>query len=49
MDDPSFFLLRGVDTLDALELGPDIADAFDDVWLDQDGELSAAPGWWWTQ
>jgi hypothetical protein len=34
--------------LDRLELGPDLVGAWDDVWLDQDGELSAAPGWWWA-
>jgi hypothetical protein len=27
------------------ELGPDPARVWDDAWLDDDGELSAAPGW----
>jgi hypothetical protein len=34
-----------LEELDRLELGPDPANAWDDAWLDDDGELSAAPGW----
>jgi hypothetical protein len=36
---------RMLEELDRLELGPDPAGAWDDAWLDDDGELSAAPGW----
>ena len=34
--------------VDLLELGPDIAGWWDGAWLDIDGDLSAAPGWWWA-
>jgi hypothetical protein len=34
-----------LEELDRLELGPDPARVWDDAWLDDDGELSAAPGW----
>jgi hypothetical protein len=33
---------------DHLELGADLVDTCDDAWLDDAGELSAAPGWWWA-
>ena len=41
------FVSRGtmLEGLDRLELGPDPARVWDDAWLDDDGELSAAPGW----
>jgi hypothetical protein len=32
--------------IDRLELGQDPAESWDDAWLDSEGELSAAPGWW---
>jgi hypothetical protein len=34
---------------DYLELGPDAVGAWDDAWMDGDGELVAdSPGWWWA-
>jgi hypothetical protein len=41
------FVSRGtmLEGLDRLELGPDPARVWDDAWLDDDGGLSAAPGW----
>jgi hypothetical protein len=39
------YRMRGVDAAEDLELGPDVTSSWDDAWLDDDGELSAAPGW----
>lgn len=41
------FVSRGtmLEELGRLELGPDPVRVWDDAWLDDDGELSAAPGW----
>lgn len=33
--------------LELLELGEDLTLWTDGAWL-EDGELSAAPGWWWA-
>jgi hypothetical protein len=35
--------------LEQLELGEQLTLWTDDAWLDDDGELSARPGWWWAQ
>lgn len=39
---------RMVVELDHLEHGEDLEPWTDGAWLDDAGELSAAPGWWWA-
>jgi hypothetical protein len=40
--------VRMLAELDHLELGPDAADAWDDLWWDGDRLVLDSPGWWWA-
>jgi hypothetical protein len=40
--------VRMLAELDRLEHGEDLNPWTDGAWLDDAGELSATPGWWWT-
>jgi hypothetical protein len=41
--------VRMLAELDHLELGPDAVGAWDDLWLDGNGDLVVDwPGWWWS-